>query len=131
MNGSNSIGMGTCMSVLPKGNLFIAKGVGIGNNSQIVCHYKIEIGENTIIGPGVMIFDHNHIFDSKTGVKHKSFNKGEIIIGKNCWLGAACIILKGVHIGNNVTIAAGSVVTKDMPDGVVIGGIPARIIKSK
>lgn len=130
MAGCNFIGMGTCISILPSGNLSLGKGVGIGNNNQIVSHHKIEIGENTIIGPNVMIFDHNHQFDSETGVKHKSFDIGEIVIGKNCWLGATCVILKNVHIGNNVIVAAGSVVTKDVPDGVIVGGIPAKIIKS-
>lgn len=129
MKGSDFIGMNTCLSVLPQGHLSVGKGVGIGNSCQIVCHHRIEIGENTIIGPNVMIFDHNHQFDSATGVKHKSFDKGVIIIGKNCWLGASCVILKDVHIGNNVVAAAGSVVTKDVPNGVVIGGIPAKVLK--
>lgn len=123
------IGRGSFISVLPKGNLSLGMNVGIGNNNHIVCHSRIEIGEATILGPNVMIYDHNHKYNSKEGVNHKEFDVGEIIIGKNCWLGAGCTILKNVHIGNNVVIAAGSVVTKDIPDGVVVAGIPAKIIK--
>lgn len=126
-----SIGRGSLISVLPKGNFVIGAKVGIGSNCQIVCHHRIVIGDNTIFGPNVMLFDHNHQYDFETGVKHRSFDVGEITIGKNCWLGAGCTILKDVRIGNNVIVAAGSVVTKDVPDGSVVAGIPARIIKSK
>lgn len=126
-----SIGRGSLISVLPKGSLVIGAKVGIGSNCQIVCHHRIVIGDNTIFGPNVMIFDHNHQYDFETGVKHRAFDVGEITIGKNCWLGAGCTILKDVRIGNNVIVAAGSVVTKDVPNGSVVAGIPARIIKSK
>ena len=127
----NFIGKGSFISVLPKGKLVLGKGVGVGNNNQIVCHHKIEIGDGTILGPNVMIFDHNHQFDFRTGVKHKSFDVGEIVIGKNCWLGAGCTILKDVHIADNVVIGAGSVVTKDIPSGTIVAGVPAKIIKLK
>lgn len=73
-----------------------------------------------------MLFDHNHQYDFETGVKHKSFDVGEISIGKNCWSGAGCTILKDVHIGDNVEVAAGCVVTKNIPDGSVVSGIPAK-----
>ncbi|MEZ3485540.1 MAG: hypothetical protein K1W22_02795 [Lachnospiraceae bacterium] len=52
-----------------------------------------------------------------------------IHIGKNVWIGANATILAGVSIGENAVVAAGAVVTKDVPDGVVVGGIPAKIIK--
>ena len=127
--GDNVIGMRSLISVLPKANLCLGKGVGVGSNNQIICHQKIEIQDNTILGPNVMIFDHNHQFDSLTGVKHRQFDTGEIVIGKNTWIGASCIILKDVHIGNNVIVAAGSVVTKNIPNNVVVAGVPAKIIK--
>lgn len=125
------IGRGSFISILPKGHLILGKASGIGNNNQIVCHNKIIIGDNTIIGPNVMLFDHNHQYDFEKGVKHKSFDVGEITIGNNCWLGAGCIILKDVHIGDNVIVAAGSVVTKDIPSGSVVAGVPAKVVKSK
>ena len=131
IQGNIFIGRGSFISILPKGNLVFGNASGVGNNNQIVCHNKIIIGDNTIIGPNVMLFDHNHQYDFEKGVKHKSFDVGEIIIGNNCWLGAGCIILKDVHIGNNVIVAAGSVVTKDIPSGSVVAGVPAKIVKSK
>ena len=52
-----------------------------------------------------------------------------ITVGEDCWFGGNCIVLPGVTIGNGVTIGAGSVVTKDVPDYVVVAGNPAKIIK--
>lgn len=125
-----SLGKGSLISVLPNGNLIVGENVGIGCNCQVVCHNRIVIGDNTIFGPNVMLFDHNHQYDLTTGVKPRKFDVGEITIGKNCWLGSGCTILKDVHIGDNSVVAAGSVVTKDIPSGTVVAGIPARIIKS-
>lgn len=56
-------------------------------------------------------------------------SKGAIVIGNNVWLGDKVTVLSGVRIGNNVTVAANSVVTKDVPDNCIVAGIPARIIK--
>ena len=52
-----------------------------------------------------------------------------VTIGNDVWIGANCTILPGVNIGNNVVIAAGAVVTKDVPDNCVVGGVPAKVIK--
>lgn len=56
---------------------------------------------------------------------------GQTIIGSNCWIAPHCIILPNVKIGNNVVVATGSVVTKDIPDNVVVAGVPAKIIKPR
>lgn len=119
------------IAISSKGNLEIGKGVGIGNGNQIVCHHHISIGDGTLLGPYVMIYDHDHQYSYDNGVNKYQYEVSEVTIGNNCWLGAGSIILKGVHIGNNCIIAAGSVVTKDLPDGCVVAGSPARIIKSK
>ncbi|WP_051015889.1 acyltransferase [Melioribacter roseus] len=86
----------------------------------------IEIGDNTIFAPGVKIIsaDHNLIKLNE----HKFCEP--IKIGKNCWLGANSIILPGVELADNIVVAAGAVVTKSFYEkNIVIGGVPARIIK--
>lgn len=109
--------------------LEIEDNVGIGNNSQIVCHKHIKIGKGTSIAPGVMLFDHNHLFDKDYGLNQRKFDDGEIVIGEHCWLGAGVIVVKDVTIGNNAIIGAGSVVVKDIPENCVAVGNPCKPIK--
>lgn len=121
----------TVISVTDGGYLAIGSMVGINRNSMIMCHESIIIGDNTIMGPGVYIYDHDHIFDSNHGVKRNEYVASPIKIGKNCWIGAGTIILRGSTIGNNCLIAAGSVVKGNFPDGSVIIQKREEIIKQK
>lgn len=86
----------------------------------------IQVGKNTIVGPGVKIISGNHnLYDFK---KHDS--NRPIIIGKNCWIGANAIILPGVKLADHTIVAAGAVVTKSFVEGdCVIAGVPAKLIK--
>ena len=123
------IGKDVTISVASSAKLVVGKDVGVGNRCQIVCHNYTEIGDGTVLAPNVMLFDHNHVFDSSLGVHQRDFSNGEIIIGKHCWIGAGCIVLKDVHIGDNSVVGAGSVVTKDIPSGCIAVGVPAKVIK--
>ena len=84
--------------------------VYLNSDCKIVCRKSIKIGENTIFGPNVYIYDHDHIFDTETGVNRKEYKCSDVVIGKNCWIGAGTIILKGTRIGDNSVVGAGSVV---------------------
>ena len=100
------------------------------NGTVLHCNEKITIGSNCMFGPGTIIVDN----DSHRIVKNyleriKSPISKPIIISDNVWVGMNCIILKGVTIGDNSIIAAGSIVTKDIPDNCVYGGNPAKLIK--
>jgi acetyltransferase-like isoleucine patch superfamily enzyme len=86
----------------------------------------ISIGDNTIFASGVKIISANH---NKIDYKIHDFSP-PIIIGENCWLGANSVILPGVQIGNNVIVAAGSVVTKSFDSNLIIGGVPAKLLKN-
>ena len=127
--GNLKIGKDVTFGVAPKAKLIVGKDVGVGNRCQIICHKYIEIGDGTVLAPNVMLFDHNHVFDGHNGVHQRNFSDGEIVIGKHCWLGAGCIVLKDVHIGDNSVIGAGSVVTKDIPSCCIAVGTPAKVIK--
>lgn len=96
------------------GTIRASNGVAINRNCLISCHKEIKIGANTLIGPNVLIFDHDHkIITNK--IQRCAFNKDSIKIGSNVWIGANSIILKGITIGDNAIIGAGSIVTKDIP----------------
>lgn len=116
------------ISVHSTASFLSGNGVGFGSNCQIVSQGKISIGNNTIFGPNVLIYDHNHVFDIEHGVNKREYKIGEVVIGNNCWIGAGAILLMNVHIGNNCVIGAGSIVTKDIPDNCTAVGSPARCI---
>lgn len=130
LGSSLNVGKNTTIAVQKYGYLKVGNDVGIGGGSQIICHSKISIGDSTITGPNVMIYDHNHEFSLENGVDRFNYEIDEVVVGKKCWIGAGSIILKGVHIGDNCVIGAGSVVTKDIPSQSVAVGSPARIIKT-
>lgn len=88
----------------------------------------VIIGDNCMIAPGVHIYTATHPIDPVERNSGLEFAK-PVIIGDNCWIGGRSVINPGVTIGNNVVIASGAVVTKDVPDNVVVGGVPASVIK--
>lgn len=94
------------------------------SGTAIACAKKIIIGDNVRCSPNTWLIDTDgHWDDPRTG-----FN-ASIIIENNVWLGANVSVLKGVTIGKNTVVAAGSLVTKSLPSNVVAAGVPARIIK--
>ncbi len=106
--------------------ILIEDGTYINNNFAVISEGAgIEIGKQCLIGPGVSIFDS----DFHGLVNRSEPQKSPIHIGDNVFIGANAIILKGVTIGNNSTIAAGAVVAKDIPANVVAAGNPAKVIK--
>lgn len=103
--------------------------ISTNNNLFISCLNYIEIGSNTLIGERVTIFDYEA--HSVLPDKRKTIGEiGKVIIGKNVWIGSNVTILKDTFIGDNSVIAAGSIVTGKFPENVIVGGIPARVIKN-
>ncbi|MBB5326058.1 maltose O-acetyltransferase [Anoxybacillus tepidamans] len=89
---------------------------------------EVRIGDNCLVGPGVHIYTATHPLhpqERNTGLEYGK----PVRIGHNVWIGGRAVINPGVNIGDNVIIASGAVVTKDVPSNVVVGGNPARIIK--
>lgn len=96
------------------GDILIGDCVFINENCNIVCRESIVIESGVSIGPNVMIYDHDH--DIKHG---QGFLKAPIKIEKGVWIGANCLILKGVHIGEGAVIAAGTVLKYDVPSKTI------------
>ena len=97
-------------------------------NLTCVDDTHIYVGDYTMIGPNVTLATAGHPICPELRQKGYQFNM-PIHIGKNCWLGAGVVVLPGVTIGDNSVIGAGSVVTKDIPSGVVAVGNPCRILR--
>ena len=108
-------------------NIYAGTNVYFNVNCVLLDTMKIEIGNNVFFGPGVQIYTATHPLDPTQRLEVE-FSK-PVSIGNDCWIGGNSIILPGIVIGNGATIGAGSVVTKNVPDNVLVAGNPARIIK--
>jgi len=114
-----------------KGLIEVGKRFCINRYSRIVAHDNIQIGDYVTIGQMVSILDHDHSYKMKEGnLQLEGYKTAPIKIGNNIWIGDKCTILKGVTIGDNVVIGAHTLVHKDVPPNVVIGGNPYKILKT-
>ena len=123
VNGVFLIHTGCSISVNPGGHLQLGSGYA-NNNITIDCFERVDIGQGVAISKGVTIRDSDsHSINGKNRIS------APIIIGNHVWIGLNATILKGVSIGDGAVIAAGAVVTRDVPANALVGGVPAKIIK--
>ena len=119
---------------IERGAVFSSK-VSLGDNSGIGINAslsgKVLIGDNVMMGPCCTFYSRNHAFDRLDIPMCEQGYQDEkpIIIGDDVWIGGHVIVLPGVHVGNGAILAAGAVVTKDVPEYAIVGGNPARVIK--
>lgn len=109
-------------------NIEVGKNCFINYNCTILDNAKVIIGDNCLIAPNVAIYTAGHALYPDTRALGYEYGI-EIIIGNNVWIGGNTVICPGVHIGDNVVIGAGSVVTKDIPDWSLAAGNPCHIIR--
>lgn len=108
-------------------NIFVGKGVFINAGCSFQDQGGITIGDGSLIGHNVVLATLNHDLNPH--------NRGAIVaapitIGENVWIGANATVLSGVSIGDGAVIAAGAVVTQNVPVNTVVGGVPARVLKT-
>lgn len=120
---------GTLIRVTDNAEFRIGKNSGFGAYCVVTCQEKIIIGDNVIIGPFVTIHDHDHIYKTKENFKTSGYVTAPIIIEDNVWIGGNVIILKGVRIGTGSVVAAGTVVTKDIPAHSIVFNSKQTIVK--
>lgn len=107
----------------------IGSNVFINNDFMVLGSGRIRIGDNVLIGPGARLYTPNHQLDVE--LRREGWEIGlPITIEDDVWLGGSVVICPGVTIGARSVVGAGSVVTKDVPPDVVVGGNPARVIRS-
>lgn len=109
----------------------------IGDNTSIQMYFhvgaaeSVTIGKDVLIAGRVYITDHDHEFEHATlPARHcKGLRTKPVVIEDGVWLGEGCVILKGVTVGKRAVVGANAVVTKNVPPGAIVGGIPARVIR--
>lgn len=122
---------GRSISIMGTGTkLTIGNNVFINNNVTFDGYGAIEIGNNVDVGMGVVMSTARHNPQCAEGENRGFLNDLDIHIKNNVWIAANAVILPGVTIGERSVVAAGAVVTKDVPSDVMVAGVPARIIKT-
>jgi len=110
--------------------LIIGNNVSVNRGCILHAGGEIEIGNDVLIGPGVIIYSQNHSYrDLSKKIINQGYNTKKVNIDSNVWIAANAIILPGVTIGEGAVVAAGSVVTKDVEPNTIVGGNPAIFIK--
>ena len=136
----NRVSIGSFAMIRPSGYYSgrIGEGLSIGDRSTIGpycyvgCSGRITIGRNVMIGPHVSFYAENHnSADLTIPMQYQGVTREAIVIEDDCWIASHAVILAGVIVGHGSIVAAGSVVTRDVPPYSVVGGVPARIIKSR
>ncbi len=108
---------------------FLGDRVYLNFNCVFLDCASITIGDDVMFGPSVQIYTASHPLNDAERIKGPEF-AAPIVIGDRCWIAGGAIVLPGVTIGENTTIGAGSVVTKDVPAGVVAAGNPCRVLRT-
>lgn len=103
------------------GSVKIGANCFFNNHCSINSLQSVEIGDGSIFGEGVKVYDHNHKFrDSSNDIKGQGYSVAAVKIGSHCWLGSNVVVLKGAEIGDNCVIGAGCVVSGQVPENSIV-----------
>ncbi|MBL7249468.1 acyltransferase [Alcanivorax marinus] len=111
-------------------NLKVGDDVDFATGTLITTDGGVSIGDRVLIGYGSKILSSNHVIPhGRSPIFYAGHEKKPVSIGDDVWIGANCIVLPGVTIGEGAVLAAGSVVTKDVPPYAIVGGVPSKVIR--
>ena len=127
VNGEFKMMYGSTIQIFDNGKLTLGRSY-INSDTLIACRKNIVIGDGVMIARGVKIYDtdYHNILDAQNNILNPD---ADVIINNHVWIGVNAIILKGVTIGEGSIVAAGSVVTRDVPSRCMVAGNPARVIR--
>ena len=113
-------------------NLVIGNDVDLALDVLVTTGGGVTIGDRTLIGYRTQILSSNHCIPEDRGkIFYAGHESKSVVIGNDVWIGANCLILSGVTIGEGAVVAGGSVVTKDIAPFTIVGGCPAKVIKTR
>jgi acetyltransferase-like isoleucine patch superfamily enzyme len=121
---------GHCVfNVQEEGVLSFGEGVFLNTGCQFNCRMGITVGDGSEFGPNVFVYDHDHDYRAAGGIKDGDFIYNEVSIGKNCWIGANVILLRGTALGDGCVVGAGSVLKGSFPSHALIYQPRSEMIK--
>jgi acetyltransferase-like isoleucine patch superfamily enzyme len=121
-----------CKVRVHEGELSIGAKSVLGQECTISAFQHVSIGRECIIADRVMMIDFDHgMVETERPIRHQGIYKRDVNIGHNVWIGYGACILRGVTVGDNAVIGTSSVVTCDVPSNAVVGGIPAKLIRTR
>lgn len=127
---NTKIGLGAKITAGFGGEIKVMENTAIFDYTIIDIQNRLEIGRDCLVAPFCYITDYDHVLrDKNLPIIKQGYKSSPIVIGNNVWLGTHVIVLKGVKIGDNCVIGAGSVVISDIPANSLAAGVPAKVIK--
>jgi acetyltransferase-like isoleucine patch superfamily enzyme len=122
---------GCWLTLGPQGRIRIGEGCFLNLHTMIASQDCVEIGDHVMFANHCFVSDASHRYDNESlPITWQGFSsKGPVSIGSNCWFGVGCVVTAGVRVGDRCVVGANSVVTTDLPSGVVAAGAPARVIR--
>jgi acetyltransferase-like isoleucine patch superfamily enzyme len=104
----------------------------LGQECTISAYQNVSIGRECIIADRVMMIDFDHgVVDADRPIRQQGIYKRDVRVGHNVWIGYGASILRGVTIGDNCVVGTSAVVTRDVPDNAVVGGVPAKVLRMR
>lgn len=126
INGRVQLMRGSSIAVGHGGSLTIGGGTFFNDGAMLVCHERMTIGDDCAIAWGARLLDTDVHTLTRNGATTDQVP--EVRLGDRCWIGAGATVVKGVSIGPGAVVAASSVVTRDVPEHALVGGVPAQVL---
>jgi acetyltransferase-like isoleucine patch superfamily enzyme len=122
---------GCWLTLGPRAEIEIGTGCFLNKNTMLAAAERIEIGDHVMFANNCFVGDADHRYDDpEKPITHQGFvPRGPVRIGSNSWFGVGCVVTGGVQIGDRCVIGANSVVTRDLPPGVIAAGAPAKVLR--
>jgi acetyltransferase-like isoleucine patch superfamily enzyme len=115
-----------------EGEVVIGAKTVLGQDCTISAYKRVRIGEQCVIADRAMFIDFDHgVIEVERPIRQQGIYKRDVIVGSNCWIGYGACILRGVRVGDNAIVGSNSVVTRDVPANSVVGGVPAKVIRTR